>query len=66
MDMASTNENGGELSQLSGAKIERKDNSSSFSSYQEIARIEENVVMGAAATFVDQSVTKAGFRIPTA
>lgn len=56
----STNGNGGELSQLSGAKIERKDDSSFYNDYQEIARIEENVVMGAAATFVDQSVTKAG------
>lgn len=54
------NSNGGVLQQLSGARIERIDDSSIWSSYQTIATITDNVEMGGTASFTDTTLPKAG------
>ena len=55
-----TTDKGAPLTTLTGARIERKDDSSYKYSYEEIARIETGVVIGGQATYVDKSIPKAG------
>lgn len=55
----STNSVGGALSQLSGARIERMDNSSIWNSYETIATV-EGATIGGQGSYVDSNIPAAG------
>lgn len=55
----SANSEGGALSQLSGARIERMDNSSIWNSYEAIATV-EGATIGGQGSYVDSNIPAAG------
>lgn len=55
----STNSEGGALSQLSGARIERMDNSSIWNSYEAIATV-EGATIGGQGSYVDSNIPASG------